>query len=87
MILVFSLLDHRIIDVIISFPLFSSLPSKITRRLANTFDFHRNGVATGISRHVSLLHHGRRAGEEKKTEIRLASGNTTLILQIETGHL
>ena len=31
-----------------------------------------------------LLHHGRRAGEEEMTEIRVVSGQTNLILQIET---
>ena len=34
-----------------------------------------------------LLRHGRRAGKEKKTEIRVVSGETTLILHIETYQL
>ena len=34
-----------------------------------------------------LLHHGRRVGEEDKTEIRVVSGETNLILRIETYQL
>ena len=33
---------------------------------------------------VKLPHHGRRAGEEEKIEIRVVSGETTLIHHIET---
>ena len=31
---------------------------------------------------LGVIHHGRRAGEEEKTKIRVVSGETTLILQI-----
>ena len=31
---------------------------------------------------LGVTHHGRRAGEEEKTKIRVVSGETTLILQI-----
>ena len=34
-----------------------------------------------------LLHHGRRVEEEEKTEIRVISGETNLILRIETYQL
>ena len=34
-----------------------------------------------------LLHHGRRAGEEEKTEIRVVSGETNSIDHIETHQL
>ena len=34
-----------------------------------------------------LLHHGRRVGDEEKTEIRVASGETNLVLHIETYQL
>ena len=34
-----------------------------------------------------LLHHGRRAGDEEMTEIRVVSGETNLILHIETYQL
>ena len=34
-----------------------------------------------------LLHHGRRAGKEEKTEIRVVSRETNLILQIDTYQL
>ena len=34
-----------------------------------------------------LLHHGRRAGDEEMTEIREVSGETNLILHIETYQL
>ena len=34
-----------------------------------------------------LLHHGRQAGKEEKTEIRVVSGETNLILRIETYQL
>ena len=34
-----------------------------------------------------LLHHGRRAGQEEMTEIRVVSGETNLILHIETYQL
>ena len=34
-----------------------------------------------------LLHHGRGAGEEEMTEIEVVSGETTLILHIETYQL
>ena len=34
-----------------------------------------------------LLHHGRRAGKEEKSEIRVVSGETNLILHVETYQL
>ena len=34
-----------------------------------------------------LLHHGRRAGDEEMTEIRVVSGETNLILHMETYQL
>ena len=34
-----------------------------------------------------LQHHGRRAGEEENTEIRVVSGETTLIPHIEINQL
>ena len=45
--------------------------------------------ARRISRFLGgeLLHHGRRAGDEEMTEIRVVSGETNLILHIETYQL
>ena len=43
-------------------------------------------LLSGIQ-HWELLHHGRRAGEEEMIEIRMVSGETTLILHIETYQL
>ena len=62
------------------------LPSKKfsdnVRKWGESSELSRRRVIIG-----ELLHHGRRAGIEKRTQIRVVSGETTLILHIQTDHL
>ena len=49
---------------------------------------HKLNISTfHAGRGRELLHHGRRAGDEEMAEIRLVSGETNLILYIETYQL
>ena len=44
-------------------------------------------LSTGVTTSRATLPHGRRVGEEKKTELRVVSGETNLIIHVETYQL
>ena len=60
-------------------------PRSIILVIRQSFDLAM--LATNMCLVGELLHHGRRVGDEEKTEVRVVSGETNLIPHIETYQL